>query len=104
MSIHSFQNMISFPSEGYCMWDKYRHESKQTICIIGVLILSAKLCKADGHFSAKEEEEILKIVPHESHQKKVLSFLCPLRINCSNNLIWFFEVSCAVKLLDDKLK
>ena len=72
MSIHSFQNMISFASEGNCMWDKYRHESKQTICIIGVLILSAKLCRADGHFSAKEEEEILKIVPHESHQKKVL--------------------------------
>ena len=47
-------------------------KKKQTICIIGVLILSAKLCKADGHFSAKEEEEILKIVPHESHQKKVL--------------------------------
>ena len=36
------------------MWEKYRHESKQTICIIGVLILSVKLCKADGHFSAQE--------------------------------------------------
>jgi hypothetical protein len=38
------------------LWDKYRNESKQTICIIGVLILSAKLCKADGHFSIDEEE------------------------------------------------
>ena len=72
MSIHSFQNMISFAPKGNCMWDKYRHESKQTICIIGVLILSAKLCRADGHFSEKEEEEILKIVPHETHQKRIL--------------------------------
>lgn len=72
MSIHSFQNMISFAPEGNCMWDKYRHESKQTICIIGVLILSAKLCRADGHFSEKEEEEILKIVPHETQQKRIL--------------------------------
>ena len=72
MSIHSFQNMIRFAPEGNCMWDKYRHESKQTICIIGVLILSAKLCRADGHFSEKEEEEILKIVPHETQQKRIL--------------------------------
>ena len=54
------------------LWDKYRNESKQTICIIGVLILSAQLCKADGHFSIQEEEEILKIIPHEPHQKKIL--------------------------------
>jgi len=72
MSIHSFQNVIRFAPEGNCMWDKYRHESKQTICIIGVLILAAKLCRADDHFSEREEEMILKIVPHESHQKKVL--------------------------------
>ena len=56
MSIHSFKNMISFGPEGNCMWDKYRHETKQTICVIGVLILSAKLCRADGHFSEREEE------------------------------------------------
>ena len=72
MSVHSFQSMIRFNSEGNCMWDKYRHESKQTICIIGVLILSAKLCRADGHFSEKEEEEILKIIPHETQQKRIL--------------------------------
>ena len=72
MSVHSFQNMIRFAPEGNCMWDRYRHESKQTICIIGVLILSAKLCRADGHFSEKEEEEILKIVPHEAQQKRIL--------------------------------
>ena len=40
------------------MWDKYRHESKQTICVIGFLILAAKLCKADGHFNVKEEDWI----------------------------------------------
>ena len=54
------------------MLDKYRHESKQTLCVIGVLVLSAKLCKADGHFSIHEEEEILKIIPHEPQQKKIL--------------------------------
>ena len=54
------------------LWDKYRNDSKQTICIIGVLILSAKLCKADGHFSIDEEEEILKIIPHDPPQKRIL--------------------------------
>ena len=54
------------------LWEKYHYESKETICVIGVLILSAKLCRADGHFSEKEEKEILKIIPHETHQKKVL--------------------------------
>jgi len=54
------------------LWEKYRHESKQTICIIGVLILAAKLCKADGHFTKIEEEEILKIIPHEKEQKNIL--------------------------------
>ena len=72
MSVHSYQNMINFISERNCMWDKYRHESKQTICIIGVLILSDKLWRADCHFSEKEEEEILKIVPHETQQKRIL--------------------------------
>ena len=43
------------------MWIKYRNESNQTVCIIGVLILSTKLCKADGHFSISEKEEILGI-------------------------------------------
>ena len=54
------------------MWDKYRNETNQTICIIGVLILSTKLCQADGHFSIREEEEILRIVPHEPRQKSLL--------------------------------
>ena len=54
------------------MWEQYRKESDQTITIVGVLILSAKLCVADGHFSDREEEEILQIIPHEPRQKKIL--------------------------------
>ena len=54
------------------LFDKYRKENKQTICILGVLILSAKLAKADGKFSVLEEEEILKIIPHEPDQKPIL--------------------------------
>ena len=72
MSIHSFQNVVSLGMSGISMWEKYRHESQQTICIIGVLILATKLCKADGHFTAQEEIEILKIIPHEPQQKNSL--------------------------------
>jgi len=54
------------------LWEKYHYESKQTICVIGVLILSTKLCQADGHFSDREESEILSIVPHESGQRHTL--------------------------------
>ena len=64
--------MIRYSFEEIDMWNKYKHESKQTICIIGVLTLSVKLCKADGHFSEQEELEILKIVPHEAQQKNIL--------------------------------
>ena len=31
MSIQSFQNMINLNKNGLFMWEKYRHESKQTI-------------------------------------------------------------------------
>ena len=54
------------------MWDKYRHENKQTIFIIGVLFLAAKLAKIDGRYSFLEEEEILKIIPHEPEQAIIL--------------------------------
>jgi hypothetical protein len=54
------------------LWDKYSKCDKQTIVIVAVLILSAKLCKADGHFSQVEEDEILKIVPHEPFQRRLL--------------------------------
>jgi len=65
-------NVINLNKGIISMWDKYRHESQQTICIIGVLTLSVKLCKADGHFTEQEESEILKIIPHESQQKNAL--------------------------------
>ena len=61
----------SFMSE-IDLWEKYHYESKQTICVIGVLILATKLCQADGHFSDREESEILSIVPHESGQRHTL--------------------------------
>ena len=64
-------NTISRRAENKLL-DKYRKTDKQTIVIIGVLILSAKLCKADGHFSAIEEDEILRIVPHEQFQHQTL--------------------------------
>ena len=54
------------------LWDKYSKCNKQTIVIVAVLVLSAKLCIADGHFSQVEEDEILKIIPHESYQRKML--------------------------------
>ena len=54
------------------LWHKYRKADKQTLVIIGVLILSAKLCKADGEFTLIEEEEILKIIPHDQIQHKIL--------------------------------
>jgi uncharacterized tellurite resistance protein B-like protein len=72
MSLNITKNMLYLNLNRDCMWNKYKNESKQSICIIGVLILSAKLCKADGHFGTNEEEEILKIIPHESYQKRLL--------------------------------
>ena len=69
--IHT-NNVINLKKGIIGMWDKYRHETKQTICIIGVLTLSVKLCKADGHFTEREEHDILNIIPHESQQKNAL--------------------------------
>ena len=54
------------------LWDKYSKCDKQTVVVVAVLVLSAKLCIADGHFSQIEQNEILKIIPHESHQRKIL--------------------------------
>ena len=71
MDMNQSNFMIKLNGENN-MWSKYRHESKQTLVVIGFLVLSAKLCKADGHFNEIEEEEILKIVPHDKNQKKKL--------------------------------
>ena len=46
------------------IWDKYRKESKQTIVILSVIVLSVKLCRADGIFTEIERQEILDIVSH----------------------------------------
>ena len=54
------------------MWNKYLCANKQTACMLGVLILSAKLCKNDGHYSKKEEQEILSAMPHEIKDEKLL--------------------------------
>ena len=54
------------------IWEKYKSESNQTLCIIGILVLSAKICLIDGHFSELEKQEILKILPHEKNQKKII--------------------------------
>ena len=40
--------------------EEFRGESDQTICIVGTIILSTKLCMADGNFSNYEKDEILK--------------------------------------------
>ena len=65
-------DVIKLNESGESMWEQYRNETDQTITVVGVLILSAKLCVADGHFTSREEEEILKIIPHEPRQKKIL--------------------------------
>ncbi len=65
-------DVIILEESGESMWDQYRNENDQTITVIGVLILSAKMCVADGHFTIREEEEILKIIPHEPRQKRIL--------------------------------
>lgn len=54
------------------IWDKYRKESKQTILVLGVIILSVKLCKADGIFTKIEREEILNIIPHLPEEKETI--------------------------------
>ena len=54
------------------IWEKYRNQTDQTICIIGVIILGVKLCEADGHFSNHERDEILRTIPHHKNKEKAL--------------------------------
>lgn len=51
------------------IWDKHRHRSNQSICIIGILILGTKLCQADGNFTQVERDELLKVFPHDEKDK-----------------------------------
>ena len=81
------------------LWDKYSKCDKQTIVIVAVLILSAKLCKADGHFSQVEEDEILKIIPHEPFPRRLLLDILEEGANDTNPIqedITFFEFIIAV--------
>jgi uncharacterized tellurite resistance protein B-like protein len=52
------------------IWEKYRNQTDQTICIIGVIILGVKLCEADGNFSEYERDEMLKTIPHSKDKEK----------------------------------
>jgi len=83
------------------IWEKYKSESYQTLCIIGILILSAKLCKADGHFSQHEKDEILKILPHEKNQKRIIENILDEGANDKNDISFHARV-IKKKLGDNK--
>lgn len=50
--------------------EEYRGQSDQTICIVGTIILSTKICMVDGKFSLYEKDEILKTFPTKDPKKK----------------------------------
>lgn len=52
------------------IWEIHRGESDQTICMIGIIVISVKLCLADGHFSNLEKDEIMKVLPCHSDSEK----------------------------------
>ena len=52
------------------IWEMHRGESDQTICMVGIIVISVKLCLADGHFSDLEKDEILKVLPCHSDSEK----------------------------------
>ena len=83
------------------IWEKYKSESYQTLCIIGILILSAKLCKADGHFSQYEKDEILKILPYEKNQKRIIENILDEGANDKNDISFHARV-IKKKLGDNK--
>ena len=83
------------------LWEKYHYESKQTICVIGVLILATKLCQADGHFSDREEGEILAIVPHEPNQRHTLKKII-LEASKDINPIEYHALNLKKLLKDDQ--
>tara|TARA_E500000178_G_C16441211_1_gene495977 strand:- start:40 stop:474 length:435 start_codon:yes stop_codon:yes gene_type:complete len=83
------------------IWEKYKSESYQTLCIIGILVLSAKLCKADGHFSQHEKDEILKILPHEKNQKMIIENILDEGADDKNDISFHAQV-IKKKLGDNK--
>ena len=50
--------------------EEYRGQSDRTICIVGTIILSTKICMVDGKFSLYEKDEILKTFPTNDPKKK----------------------------------
>jgi len=50
--------------------EEYRGQSDRTICIVGTIILSTKICIVDGKFSLYEKDEILKTFPTNDPKKK----------------------------------
>ena len=83
------------------LWEKYHYETKQTICVIGVLILTTKLCQADGHFSEREENEILSIIPHEPGQRNTLKKII-LEASNDRNPIAYHALNLKKLLKDDQ--
>ena len=39
--------------------EEFRGESDRTICIVGTIILSTKICMVDGKFSEYEKDQLL---------------------------------------------
>ena len=50
--------------------EEYRGESDRTICIVGTIILSTKICMVDGKFSDYEKDEILKTFQTKNENEK----------------------------------
>ena len=48
------------------IWKNFR----QSICIIGILILGTKLCQSDGDFTQSEREELLNVFPHDAKERE----------------------------------
>ena len=57
--------------------EEYRGESDRTICIVGTIILSTKICMVDGKFSDYEKDEILKTfqTKNENEKKTILDII-----------------------------
>lgn len=73
------------------IWDKHRHRSNQSICIIGILILGTKLCQADGHFSNVEREELMNVFPHDDKDKEKMQTVIDDAVNDKNPIEYHAE-------------
>lgn len=70
----------------------HRGESDQTICMVGIIVISVKLCLADGHFSDLEKDEILKVLPcHSDSEKRSVLKIMELAENDKQDVIYHAE-------------